>query len=87
MLSIASLVVPGIGDTMARSTPNNALVILDFPTLGRPTNAIFNRVSSMLLSVLCKGLTTESNKSPVLLPFMAEIPKGSPNPRVKNSNN
>ena len=37
---MASRVVPGISETIARSCPSSALTRLDLPTFGRPTNAI-----------------------------------------------
>ena len=37
---MASRVVPGISETIARSSPRSALSRLDLPTFGRPTNAI-----------------------------------------------
>ena len=37
---MASRVVPGTSDTIARSSPRSALSRLDLPTFGRPTNAI-----------------------------------------------
>ncbi len=39
-VSIASRVVPGMSDTIARSSPSSALSRLDLPTFGRPTIAI-----------------------------------------------
>ncbi len=83
---MASRVVPGISDTIARSTPRSAFVILDFPTLGLPINAIFSLLSSSRCSSLFSGSTTLSRRSPVLLPFNAETPNGSPRPSEKNSN-
>ena len=37
---MASRVVPGISETIARSSPSSALSRLDLPTFGRPTKAI-----------------------------------------------
>ena len=39
-VSIASRVVPGTSETIARSSPRSAFSRLDFPTFGRPTKAI-----------------------------------------------
>ena len=39
-VSMASRVVPGVSETIARSSPSRALSRLDLPTFGRPTNAI-----------------------------------------------
>ena len=39
-VSIASRVVPGTSETIARSSPSSALSRLDLPTFGRPTKAI-----------------------------------------------
>ena len=47
VVSMASRVVPGIGLTMARSSPSSRLSRLDLPTFGLPTMAILTE--SLLL--------------------------------------
>ena len=46
IVSIESRVVPGISFTTARVSPAIAFTSEDFPTFGRPINAIFKRLSS-----------------------------------------
>ncbi len=49
LLSIASLVVPGILLTIFLFSPSNLFISEDFPTLGLPTMAIFMYSSSSSL--------------------------------------
>ena len=46
VVSMASRVVPGMAETMLRSSPRSALSSEDLPTFGRPTNAIAGGSSS-----------------------------------------
>ena len=84
-VSTASRVVPGMGLTMARSSPTSLLSKEDFPAFGLPTMAILTESSSMASTWAGKELTSASSRSPVPVPCMAETGYGSPRPNSKNS--
>ena len=75
-----SRVVPAMGDTMTRFSPNKALIKEDFPTLGFPTTAIWVASTSGLSSSEGNFATIKSNKSPRFNMFTEDMGMGSPNP-------
>ena len=78
-----SRVVPATSETITRSWPNSALVKDDLPTLGRPMIATWMvSSSSTLVPIKGKCLTVSSNKSPRFIKFFAEMPIGSPSPKL-----
>ena len=82
-VSIASLVVPAMLDTITLLSPVNLLIIDDFPTFGLPTMAtlgLSSSYSSRFKALKCS--TTLSNISPRPLFCDAEIGTGSPIPRL-----
>ena len=82
-VSMASLVVPAISDTITRFSPRSLLTIEDFPTFGFPTMAIFGRSSSSVSPAPSgKCETTSSSISPIPSLDAAEIGTGSPIPRL-----
>ncbi len=82
-VSIASLVVPAIFDTITRFSPSSLLIMEDLPTLGLPTIAILGRSSSSSISgLVLKCLTTSSSISPKPNFEVAEMGLGSPIPRL-----
>ena len=83
--SIVSMVVPGRGSTITRSSPSSAFTSDDFPTLGRPTIATRGAPSSGSTARSGSIATTSSSRSPIPVPFSAEMARGSPSPRRKNS--
>ena len=72
--SIVSRVVPGMGETMARSWPSNWLSRLDLPALGRPMMA-----ARMPRRRICPSLAVRSNSSmnatPLLQPGHELLPR------------
>ena len=82
-VSIASRVVPGTSLTITRSSPSIALTSEDFPTFGRPITAIRISSSSRVSSSFDgKFFTTASSKSPKFSALLAEMPIGSPKPKL-----
>jgi len=91
-VSTASRVVPGMSWTIERSSPTSRLKSVDFPALGRPTNAtrgmsMSGRTSSGSSSGSTVGSrrTTSSRRSPVPRPCSALIGHGSPRPSETRS--
>src|SRR6266545_1635386 len=86
IVSIASLVVPGVSETITRSWPRIAFSRLDFPTFGRPRIAT-PIASSLTASRPVPGslATIASRRSPVPWPCTAETGTGSPSPSRWNS--
>ena len=83
LLSIASLVVPAISDTINLSSPNNLFIKDDFPTLGLPIIAIFmSSSSSSFAAIESKCSTTISSISPSPFPCPADTATGSPIPKL-----
>ena len=83
VVSIASLVVPAILDTITLFFPRSLLIIDDLPTLGLPIMATFGRSSSSSVSDSCgKCLITSSSISPRPSFDAADIGCGSPIPRL-----
>ncbi|MNP15718.1 hypothetical protein D3C76_1080870 [compost metagenome] len=81
--SIASLVVPAISLTITLSSPSILLTSDDFPTLGLPIIATLTVSSSSISgSTLSNLLYISSNISPIPNFLPADIPNGSPNPRL-----
>ena len=65
-VSIASLVVPAISETITLSSPRSLFMIEDLPTLGLPIMAILGLSSSVSsLALSGKYLTTSSSISPI----------------------
>ena len=58
---MASLVVPGMSETMQRVESNNLLTNDDFPTLGRPTIAIRTVFSGRRDSLIGGSNSTNSS--------------------------
>ena len=82
-VSIASLVVPAISDTITRSSCASLLIREDFPTFGFPIIAIFGRSSSSMPAASSgKCFTTSSSISPSPSMEEAETGCGSPIPRL-----
>ena len=80
-VSIASLVVPAIGETITLLSSTRAFINEDLPTFGFPiTETLISSVSSYLLSG--NDLTISSRTSPRLSIFTEEIGIGSPSPKV-----
>ena len=79
------MVVPGAGSTTIRSSPRSAFTIDDLPTLGRPTIATLGGESPASADRSGSRATTASSRSPMPVPFSAEMASGSPRPRRKNS--
>ena len=81
-MSTASLVVPSMEETMTLSSPSIAFTKDDFTTFGLPM--IANEIDLSSLEPISSSLgnleQTSSNKSPIPIPWIAEITKGSPNP-------
>ena len=65
-VSMASLVVPAISDTITRFSPRSLLIMEDFPTFGFPTMAIFGISDHPLPLPVSSGkcLITSSSISP-----------------------
>ena len=73
-VSIASLVVPAMSDTITRFSPAILLIMDDFPTLGFPTMAILGLSSSSSVSAsLSNSPVTASSISPSPSLFTDEI--------------
>ena len=82
-MSIASLVVPAISETITRLFPISLLIIEDLPTLGLPTMAILGLSSSSSISEPSgKFFTTSSSISPIPSFEAADTGIGSPIPRL-----
>ncbi len=80
-LSIESLVVPSIFETITRFWPSNAFVNDDLPTFGRPIKHSLIRSSSYSTSSISGRLNTIlSSKSPIPTPCNELTGTGSPNP-------
>ena len=79
-VSIESLVVPAIGDTITLFSPRRQFIREDFPTLGFPITAIFIVSSSSSPAPSGKLSTISSRTSPKLSMFAAETGIGSPRP-------
>ena len=72
--SIASLVVPAIGDTIVLSSPIIAFKSDDLPAFGFPIMATFvDSSSSNISSSFGNNATTSSNKSPMPSPCDEDI--------------
>ncbi len=85
-MSIASRVVPGTSETIARSSFKSAFSSDDLPTLGWPISASASCGSSSLEGSSGGNFSTiASSKSPVPSPWIAETGTGSPKPRPPNS--
>ena len=77
-MSIASRVVPGMSDTMHRSSPRMRLTREDFPAFGLPMTATeIVSSSSGALSKSGRASRTASRTSPLPLPCREEIAMGS----------
>ena len=70
---------------MFLSCPIIVFINDDFPALGLPTTANEGTSSTWSKSSFSKSLTNSSKRSPVPLPFIAEILKTLSNPNEKNS--
>ena len=82
-VSIASLVVPAISETMTRFSPVILLIIEDFPTFGFPTIAMRGLSSSCASTAsLSNKSVTVSSISPKPNRFAAETACGSPMPKL-----
>ena len=82
-VSVVSLVVPAMSDTIARFTPLILFTSDDLPTLGFPMIAtLIISSSSSSSSHSGRYLSTSSSKSPVPCPCDAETATGSPKPRL-----
>ena len=79
-VSIESLVVPAIGDTMTLFSPSILLTRDDLPTFGLPIMAIFMESSSSRPAPSGKLATISSRRSPRLSMLADEIGIGSPSP-------
>ena len=79
-----SRVVPGMLLTMTRSSPVTRLTRLLFPALGLPMTATRMPSSWVSPSQASWGRRSKqaSSRSPVPLPWRAEMPTGSPRPRL-----
>ena len=78
-----SRVVPAISVTILRSSPIRALMVEDFPTLGRPTMAILGSSSMFSIGSVVKCETTLSSRSPVPEPLIEATGKiSSPTPSL-----
>ena len=83
VVSIASLVVPAISETITLFLPTSLFTIDDLPTLGLPTIAILGLSSSSSPSESSgKCLITSSSISPIPSFETAETGIGSPMPRL-----
>ena len=81
-VSIASLVVPSIFETITLSWFNTALAKLDFPSLGLPIKQNFISPCSSSSSFSGRFSIIASNKSPIPIPCEPLIAIGSPIPRL-----
>ena len=72
VVSIVSRVVPRIGLTIARFSPQTALSRLDLPTLGRPMIASWIGSSSSTSGVGGRWVSRASSSSAVPAPWMAD---------------
>ena len=79
-VSMESLVVPAIGDTITLFSPTSSLMREDLPTLGLPITAILITSSSSSYCSFGKAFTISSSRSPKFSIFAAEIGIGSPSP-------
>ncbi len=68
--SIVSLVVPGVGATIARSLPRRLFKSVDLPTFGLPTMEI---VIPSLRSLLCCAVIRSSSKVEMTLVRLSAI--------------
>ena len=78
-VSIESLVVPAISETITLFSPTSLFMIDDFPTFGFPITAILVFSSSSFVPN-GKFDTSSSSKSPIPSIFAAEIAKTLPSP-------
>ncbi len=78
---MASRVVPASGATTCRSSPSSLLMIDDLPAFGRPTTATLID-SGDSSSPSGSDSTSLSSRSPLPLPTPADVPSGSPRPRL-----
>ena len=83
VVSMASLVVPAISETITRLTPASLLISEDFPTFGFPITATFITSSSYSFwSFSGKWAYISSKTSPIPSALLADIGNGSPIPRL-----
>ncbi len=79
-VSIASLVVPGIAETITLSSFNTQFNNEDLPTFGFPTIPILGIFEELEPLSFAIDVTISSNKWEVLIPWIEEIAKGLPKP-------
>ena len=82
-VSIASLVVPAISETITLSSPNILFISEDFPAFGLPITATLIVSSSSISCDTSSNLSyTASKSSPIPSFFPADIGYGSPSPKL-----